>query len=153
MEYGELHLLHQESNKPIKLSPIIQIMEGPKTNKRACYFYNRVVGSQVHYVSYHHEDDSQHKLDFDDEINEFFSLFSPWNNRNPSVSSRPAISQWPVVVSLALDTSRMAPYEASGFSAGGTPWMDTPGVIREGILPSPIFCRQFKCTPPTASAV
>jgi len=77
MEYGGLYLLHQNSNRPIKLLPLIRIIPGPKTNKDACYFYNRIDGNQVRYVSYHYEDDSEHFLDIDDEINDFFSLFEP----------------------------------------------------------------------------
>jgi hypothetical protein len=58
----------------------------------------------------------------------------------------PAISQWPVIVSLPAEASRIAPYPPRGAATGGTPAID----VR---CPIPSAPRLGSASPPTARAM
>ena len=50
-----LYLLDKEfiDNLPIELVPFIRIMGSPSDAKNACYFYNRISGNNIRWISYH----------------------------------------------------------------------------------------------------
>ncbi|MFH0944334.1 MAG: hypothetical protein V2A76_03975, partial [Planctomycetota bacterium] len=52
-EYDQLHLYDQGSESALPLLPFVRMMASPSTAQNACYFFNRVEGEQVRYVSYH----------------------------------------------------------------------------------------------------
>ena len=59
MDDQELYLIHDDQLKPIKLLPFIRLMESPKTQQNACYFYNRLYKEGVRWVSYHFESEAE----------------------------------------------------------------------------------------------
>ena len=67
MDKQELYLIHDNQLKPIKLLPFIRLMESPKTQQNACYFYNRLNKEGVRWVSYHFESEAD-VIRPDDEI-------------------------------------------------------------------------------------
>lgn len=67
MDKQELYLIHDSQLKPIKLLPFIRLMESPKTQQNACYFYNRLNKEGVRWVSYHFESEAD-VIRPDDEI-------------------------------------------------------------------------------------
>jgi len=56
---NELYLLHENQFTPIKLLPLVQMRESPKTGQDACYFYNSIKNNQVRLVSYHFEKEAE----------------------------------------------------------------------------------------------
>jgi hypothetical protein len=59
MEKGGLYLLATEQRNPVKLLPLVKMMESPKTEQNACYFYNRIEKDGVRWISYHFESESE----------------------------------------------------------------------------------------------
>jgi hypothetical protein len=55
MEKNRLYLLSDRQTVPLKLLPLVRIMESPTTEQNACYFYNRVERDGVRWISYHFE--------------------------------------------------------------------------------------------------
>lgn len=55
----ELYLIHHGQYVAVKLLPLIQMRESPKTEQNAFYFYNRIDGDSVRMVSYHFEKDAE----------------------------------------------------------------------------------------------
>ncbi len=57
-ESGELHMYDRRGRYPrvLRLIPFMYIGETPKEAKNACYFYNRIDGSDFRFVSYHSAD-------------------------------------------------------------------------------------------------
>ncbi len=53
MDAGKIYLLSRGRTVPVQLLPLLKIMEVPETPARACYFYNRIEGEKVRWVSYH----------------------------------------------------------------------------------------------------
>ncbi|HDR73774.1 MAG TPA: hypothetical protein ENN85_07680 [Methanoculleus sp.] len=53
MDARKLYLLSKGQKKPVEILPLLRIMEVPEVPARACYFYNRIEGDQVRWVSYH----------------------------------------------------------------------------------------------------
>ena len=58
MDTSKLYILHENQLKPIMLLPLICMRGSPETQKNACYFYNRMVGNDVRWVSYHFDKES-----------------------------------------------------------------------------------------------
>ncbi|HLW01389.1 MAG TPA: hypothetical protein VKT82_22225 [Ktedonobacterales bacterium] len=77
MESRKLYLLYEQQYRPIKLLPFIRLMESPKTEQSACYFYSRLVdGQRVRWVSYQFEGEPE--LDQPDvEVQAALELLSP----------------------------------------------------------------------------
>ena len=67
MDKQKLYLIHDTQSKPIELLPFIRLMESPKTQQNACYFYNRLNKEGVRWVSYHFESEAD-VIRPDDEI-------------------------------------------------------------------------------------
>lgn len=59
MEEGKLYLLNADQYKPVELLPFFRLMESPKTQQTACYFYNRLDGEDVRWVSYHFDSEAE----------------------------------------------------------------------------------------------
>ena len=54
-----LFMLAKGQTVPLELLPLVRIMESPRTARNACYFYSRLEKEEIHWVSYHFEDESQ----------------------------------------------------------------------------------------------
>ena len=76
METGKLHLLNVGQYKPIELLPFFRLMESPRTHQNACYFYNRIDGADVRWVSYHFDSEAE-ILSQDEEVISALSLLDP----------------------------------------------------------------------------
>jgi len=59
MDTKKLYLIHDNQLEPIELLPFIRLMESPKTEQNACYFYNRLNKDGVRWVSYHFESEAE----------------------------------------------------------------------------------------------
>lgn len=81
METGKLYLLNVDQYKPIKLLPFFRLMESPRTQQNALYFYNRVEGADVRWVSYHFDTEAE-IYSRDDEVVSALSLLNPSDNRS-----------------------------------------------------------------------
>lgn len=66
MEDRDLHLLDPEGDRALRLLPFVRVMPSPKTEANACYFYNKRVAPNQHFVSYHFEADSHIEDSFED---------------------------------------------------------------------------------------
>lgn len=55
LDLERLFLIHDGSRDPLALLPLFKMMPSPKTAENACYFYNRVEGDNIRWVSYHFE--------------------------------------------------------------------------------------------------
>jgi hypothetical protein len=74
MEKGMLHIISERQITPIELLPLIRLMESPKTEQVACYFYNRYDKDNVRWISYHFETESE-IYNTINEIKPLFDLF------------------------------------------------------------------------------
>jgi hypothetical protein len=79
MDKRKLYLIHSNQFKPIMLLPFIRLMESPKTQQNACYFYNRVNKEGVRWVSYHFESEAV-IVRPDDEVISTISLLNSTEN-------------------------------------------------------------------------
>ncbi len=55
MVYGSLYLFNSEDKSSLRLLPVIKVLPSPKTDVDACYFYNRMEGDKIRFISYHFE--------------------------------------------------------------------------------------------------
>jgi hypothetical protein len=77
MDKQKLYLLHQNQYQPIELLPFFRLMESPKTQQNACYFYNRLgEGEDVRWVSYHFNREAE-LFRPDNELRSALSLLEP----------------------------------------------------------------------------
>lgn len=51
---GGLYMLEQDSSSPLQLAPLISLRGSPETVEDACYFYDRIEGGSVRWISYHY---------------------------------------------------------------------------------------------------
>ena len=79
MDKRKLYLIHSNQSKPIMLLPFIRLMESPKTQQNACYFYNRVNKEGVRWISYHFESEAE-IVRPDDEVISTISLLNSTEN-------------------------------------------------------------------------
>jgi hypothetical protein len=59
MDKHKLYLLHNNQLRPVELLPLFRLKESPRTQQNACYFYSRLVGEDVRWVSYHFEGEAE----------------------------------------------------------------------------------------------
>lgn len=59
LESNRLHIVHQNARSSMQLLPLVRMMPSPRTEANTCYFYNRVEGAEVRYVSYYYEEDPE----------------------------------------------------------------------------------------------
>jgi hypothetical protein len=55
LDTGTLALVSEDASDSLPLLPFVSLMSGPRTAVNACYYYNRIEGTGVRMVSYHHE--------------------------------------------------------------------------------------------------
>ncbi len=84
MEEGQIYLLERDSASPIKLVPLIRLMPAPQSEATACYFYNRLDGDSVRWVSYHFESEAEVRTAANEtaEVVEFISLLDGEGTEN-----------------------------------------------------------------------
>jgi hypothetical protein len=70
LDISKLFLIHHEQNRPIELLPFIKFEQKAK----ACYFYNRVEGSNIRWVSFHYEEISELTEKLDAKFDEILSI-------------------------------------------------------------------------------
>jgi hypothetical protein len=58
MDKKKLYILHTTQQRPVALLPFIRLMESPKTQQIACYFYNRTYNENIRWVSYYFGDEA-----------------------------------------------------------------------------------------------
>jgi hypothetical protein len=59
MDSEKIYLLSRGRKNPVEILPLLKIMEAPEIPARACYFYNRIEGDQVRWISYHFEGEAE----------------------------------------------------------------------------------------------
>jgi hypothetical protein len=55
MDENRLYLLCAHCHTPLQLLPLMKLHESPCSTVRACYFYNRIEGENIRWISYHLE--------------------------------------------------------------------------------------------------
>jgi N-6 DNA methylase len=68
LETGGLYLLAEYESRALHLLPLVRIMPAPKTELNACYFYSRLKGGKVRFVSYHFEQEAELADEFKDTL-------------------------------------------------------------------------------------
>ncbi len=63
MEEGRLYLLYDHEKSPLVLLPLIRLTGTEAAPLRACYFYNRIEGDKVRWVSYHYSEEAEQVRD------------------------------------------------------------------------------------------
>lgn len=59
MDKRHLYFLQRNQYQPVELLPLFRMMESPRTQQNACYFYSRLDGEKnVRWVSYHFENEA-----------------------------------------------------------------------------------------------
>lgn len=76
MNYGSIYILHKEILKPVQLVPFIRFMPSDLTGKEAFYFYNRIDGKTLTWVSYHYGEDSENNKGLDNEMKKLFMFLN-----------------------------------------------------------------------------
>jgi hypothetical protein len=92
LDAGRLHLLNDNSPRALELVPLIRIIAGSKTGEDACYFYNRLEGEEVRWVSYHFHADPELVLP-DGDVTELVASLLPSEERHedaPASTARPS---------------------------------------------------------------
>lgn len=67
MDDDSLYLIHNDSQRPLKILPFIRMSASPSSARNACYYYNRLDHDKVRFVSYHFDAESE-KTEFDSEV-------------------------------------------------------------------------------------
>jgi serine/threonine protein kinase len=62
LDDGSLYLLNDGSSQALSLEPLIRIIPDHNTGEDACYFYSRLDGDQVRWVSYHYRGEPELQL-------------------------------------------------------------------------------------------
>lgn len=58
LEDSALYLLDANGDRGLRLLPFVRMLQSPRTEANACYFFSRRQGDGFRYVSYHHAEDS-----------------------------------------------------------------------------------------------
>ena len=77
MDSRKLYILHNNQFIPVELLPFIRLMESPKTQQNACYFYNRLSDGDIRWVSYYFEPESEVSSRNDSEFDKALNLLRP----------------------------------------------------------------------------
>ncbi|HIJ07004.1 MAG: Type I restriction-modification system methyltransferase subunit [Methanomicrobiales archaeon 53_19] len=59
LDAGSLYLYSGRGGEPMKLLPFFRLIVHPETGEPAWYFYNRIEGRRVRWISYHYEAESE----------------------------------------------------------------------------------------------
>lgn len=84
LDASRLHLLNDGSPCALDLVPLIRVLTSSKTGEDGCYFYNRLEGDQVRWVSYHFHADPELVLPDDDVIELVTSKLAPEDRQAPA---------------------------------------------------------------------
>lgn len=76
MDKKKLYILHKAQQHPVELLPFIRLMESPKTQQIACYFYSRTYNEKIRWVSYYFADEADITC-LDTEVHFALSLLRP----------------------------------------------------------------------------
>lgn len=74
MDRDTIYILHTEQQNPVKLLPFIRLMTSPKTQANTIYFYSKMLGDKVSWVSYHYDKDSDIKKRTDNAVTSAIKL-------------------------------------------------------------------------------
>jgi hypothetical protein len=66
LDVDRLYLTNKDSDKALKLLPLIQVSSSPQSAKNACYFFSRLERDGARFVSYHFADRPELKEQFAD---------------------------------------------------------------------------------------
>lgn len=69
-----LYVLKKDSNKALKLLPLVRLEQSPQATNGACYFFNRLESDGAKFVSYHFSAEPSFVDQFDDAIGAIKSL-------------------------------------------------------------------------------
>lgn len=75
MQAGSLHLVSADSRETLELLPLIKVMAPPRTEQRACYFYDRSEPTGLHFKSYEYSPDAEKFESFPDTARALSRLF------------------------------------------------------------------------------
>jgi hypothetical protein len=75
LDAGRLYLLNDGNLRALQLVPFIRVLTG-KSGQEACYFYSRLEGSQVRWVSYHFHAEPELILP-DDDLTDVLAILAP----------------------------------------------------------------------------
>src|SRR5262249_25044910 len=89
LDAARLHLLDDNSPRALELVPLIRIIAGSKTGQDACYFYNRLEGDEVRWVSYHFHADPE--LVLPDDVTELVTSLLPPEERHEEAPASRAV--------------------------------------------------------------
>lgn len=70
LDSGSLYLYSGRGGEPMKILPFFRLIFHPETGEPAWYFYNRIEGMRVRWISYHYEADSE----FEEEDKEVYEM-------------------------------------------------------------------------------
>jgi len=76
MDSQKLYVLHDAQLNPLELLPLVRLMESPRTQQNAFYFYNRRDKTGIRWVSYHFEEEAE-LFRPDDAVESVLSLLRP----------------------------------------------------------------------------
>ena len=76
MDTQNLYLLHEGASQPLQLLPFMRLMAAPETEHIACYFYSRLQGKNVRFVSYQFEGEPE-LAQPDSQVENALELLSP----------------------------------------------------------------------------
>lgn len=77
LDTTRLYLVNDGNNRAMELLPFIRILAG-KTGQDACYFYNRLEGAEVRWVSYHFHAEPELLLPDEDMLDLLTDLGGPY---------------------------------------------------------------------------
>ena len=60
---GELYLVREGAQSPLRLVPFVQLRAAPRNAQYTTYFYNRTEGPSVRMISYQHGPESEVQAD------------------------------------------------------------------------------------------
>jgi len=70
LDLGSLYLYSGRGGEPMKILPFFRLIFHPETGEPAWYFYNRIEGMRVRWISYHYEAESE----FEEEDEEVYEM-------------------------------------------------------------------------------
>ena len=74
LDSEKLYLSEKQERKPLELLPFIKMVKSPDNEKTACYFYSRMEGQTLSWVSYHYEGQPEIEME-DKELLKIIKLF------------------------------------------------------------------------------
>ena len=59
MDDDKIYLIYTSHKMPIEVLPFFRMMPGPKDEKNACYYYNKVEKDGIRWISYHFDKEAE----------------------------------------------------------------------------------------------